>query len=611
MTSKLTSRDLCRVAIRAVRMSWAADPQGVLTVAGLQLTTAVGLAGALLLLRDMIDDVMPLAGRGGAGADLTTLVSGLVALIVLGTAGGILLTLSGMRQQILTDRVDRHVISLVLRTAAHTELGEFEDPDFHDRLQRAVHAARHKPAMVIMMLVTMMQAALTVLAVAGVFITIAWWLLPLATLTALPLFKAAKDERDARYAMHYSLAENHRRRQYFEQLLTGRDEAKEIRALNLGATLHARWDSEYARELTSMISLIRTHAGREIVARLVSSALIVGGIATVWALVDTGRVSLAGASTGLVGLWLLSTRMTMASRMLNDMGQSLYFLKDLHDFAAAATVPPPRPAEPALPFRTLRARDLTFTYPGVDQPTLHGIDISLHQDEIIALVGTNGSGKTTLAKILAGLYAPTGGRLDRDGRPANDMHQLRHGCAVVFQDFIRYKLTAHDNIAFGRVEDQIHDSRIRCAAESAGVAALVEGLPDGYDTVLGREFTNGTDLSGGQWQKLAIARAFYRNAPFIILDEPTAALDPQAEADLFARIRQLFAGRTVLLISHRFSSVRSADRIYVLDAGRIIEQGTHAELMRTQGRYADLFLTQAAGYLDGNHLVDEVSGDLG
>ncbi|WP_329101304.1 ABC transporter ATP-binding protein/permease [Micromonospora sp. NBC_01699] len=598
MTPRLTLRDMCRAATRAVRMSWAADRRGVLTVVGLQLTTAVGLAGALLLLRGMVDDVMPLAGRGGAEADPSTLASGLVALIALGAAGGILQTLSKMRQQILTDRVDRHVISLVLRTAAHTELWEFEDPDFHDRLQRAVHAARHKPAMVIIMLVTMMQAALTVLAVAGVFITIAWWLLPLATLTALPLFKAAKDERDAIYTMHHSLAENHRRRQYFEQLLTGRDEAKEIRALDLGATLHTRWDNEYAQELTGMVRLIRTHAGREILARLVSSALIVGVITTVWALVDAGAVSLAGASTGLVGLWLLSTRMAMASHMLNDMGQSLYFLKDLHDFAAPATAPPPRPAEPVRPFRTLRARDLTFAYPGTDQRTLHGIDISLHEGEIIALVGVNGSGKTTLAKILAGLYAPTGGSLDHDGRPATDLHQLRHGCAVVFQDFVRYKVTAYDNIAFGRVEDQPHDSRTRCAAESAGVAALVEGLPDGYDTVLGREFTNGTDLSGGQWQKLAIARAFYRDSPFIILDEPTAALDPQAEADLFARIRQLFAGRTVLLISHRFSSVRSADRIYVLDAGRIIEHGTHTQLMRAQGRYADLFLTQAAGYLD-------------
>ncbi|MGV9778963.1 ABC transporter ATP-binding protein [Streptosporangium sp. NPDC003464] len=598
VTPRLTVRDMCGAAVHAVRMSWAADRRGVLTVVGLQLTTAVGLAGALLLLRGMVDDVMTLADGDGAGIDLWRLVSGLMVLVALGAAGGILQTLSGMRQQILTDRVDRHVISLVLRTAAHTELLEFEDPDFHDRLQRAVHASRREPAKVVMMLVAMLQAALTVLAIAGLFVTIAWWLLPLATLSALPLFKAAKDRRNAVYTMQHSLAENHRRRQYLEQLLTCRDEAKEIRALNLGATLHTRWDSEYAQELNGMARLIRTYAGREIRAKLLSSALIAGVIASVWALVNAGMVSLAAASTGLAGLWLLSSRMGMASQMLNDVGQSLYFLKDLHNFAAAAVEPLPGLAEPVRPFKTLRARDLTFTYPGADRPTLYGIDISLRQGEIIALVGANGSGKTTLAKLLAGLYAPTGGTLLRDGRAATDLHRLRHGCAVVFQDFVRYKLTAHDNIAFGRVDDQLHHSRIRHAAESAGVATLLESLPDGYHTVLGREFTDGTDLSGGQWQKLAIARAFYRDAPFVILDEPTAALDPQAEADLFAHIRHLFAGRTVLLISHRFSSVRSADRIYVLDSGRVIEHGTHTQLMRAQGRYADLFLTQAAGYLD-------------
>ncbi|WP_212746155.1 ABC transporter ATP-binding protein [Nonomuraea sp. KC401] len=524
-------------------------------------------------------------------------MSGLAVLVALGAAGGILQTLNGMRQQILTDRVDRHVISLVLRAAAHTELSKFEDPDFHDRLQRAVHASRREPAKVVMMLVAMLQAALTVLAMAGVFLTMAWWLLPFAALSALPLFKAAKDRRNAVYAMHHSLAENHRRRGYLEQLLTRRDEAKEIRALNLGSTLHARWDAEYVEELNGMARLIRTYAWREIRAKLLSTALIVGVISSVWAMVTAGIVSPAAASAGLAGLWLLSSRLEVAGQMLNNVGQSLYFLKDLRTFTAEAVEPLAGPAEPVRPFRTLHARGLTFTYPGADRPTLHGVDITLHQGEIIALVGANGSGKTTLAKLLAGLYAPTGGTLVRDGRPATDLYQLRHGCAVVFQDFVRYKLTANDNIAFGRVGSRPDPSRIRDAAESAGAARLLEGLPDGYHTILGREFTDGTDLSGGQWQRLAIARAFYRDAPLIILDEPTAALDPQAEADLYASIRQLFAGRTVLLISHRFSTVRSADRIYVLDCGRVIEHGTHAQLMRTRGRYADLFLIQAAGYL--------------
>jgi ATP-binding cassette subfamily B protein len=220
----------------------------------------------------------------------------------------------------------------------------------------------------------------------------------------------------------------------------------------------------------------------------------------------------------------------------------------------------------------------------------------------VALVGENGSGKTTLAKLLAGLYRPTTGTITWDGVDINGVNaaELRTAIAAIFQDFLHFHLRARDNVGLGRVDfiDDLDD--IQKAAQHADADAFLSTLPNGYETVLG-EFEGGSDLSIGQWQRVALARAFFRQAPFVILDEPTAALDPRAEHELFERIRALLGGRTVLLISHRFSSVRNADRIYVLQSGRVTEAGTHEELMERQGHYAELFQLQAAAYLAGRH----------
>jgi ATP-binding cassette, subfamily B, bacterial len=239
---------------------------------------------------------------------------------------------------------------------------------------------------------------------------------------------------------------------------------------------------------------------------------------------------------------------------------------------------------------------------------LREVCLDLRAGEEVALVGENGSGKTTLAKLLAGLYRPDSGTICWDDTDIStvDPDSLRTRIAVIFQDFERFHLTAAENIGLGRVEAIDDPAGIRGAAEQAGADAFIQRLPDGYDTMLGPEFTRalvgpkdrGTDLSVGQWQRMALARAFYRRTPMVILDEPTAALDPRAEAELFDRIRSLLTGRSVLFISHRFSSVRSADRIYVLDAGRVVESGSHQELMATEGLYAELFTLQAAAYLE-------------
>jgi ATP-binding cassette subfamily B protein len=246
----------------------------------------------------------------------------------------------------------------------------------------------------------------------------------------------------------------------------------------------------------------------------------------------------------------------------------------------------------------VRAQDVTFSYEGSRGPALRGVSLEIAPGEIVALVGENGSGKTTLAKVLAGLYVPQEGRVTLNGADtaSTDRVQLHRSVAVIFQDFMRYALTARENIGVGCTERLADEEAVRRAARMAGTHDELARLPKGYDTTLGPTFAGGTDLSLGQWQRVALARALFRDAPFVILDEPTAALDARAEHELFVGMRRLLAGRSVLLISHRFPSVRMADRIHVMHGGKIVESGTHDELLAREGRYAELFTLQAAPY---------------
>src|SRR5919197_375849 len=323
-------------------------------------------------------------------------------------------------------------------------------------------------------------------------------------------------------------------------------------------------------------------------------------LAVLVALALGGHLSVAAAAAAGAAMILFGQRVSsggMASQMLLE---SAMFLEDYLTFAAMAPAPGPQvvPGPPRVAAAPIAADEVWFSYPGSDRPALRGASLRIGRGEVVALVGANGSGKTTLAKLMAGLYVPERGRVLLHGADTAtaDRTLLRRDVAVVFQDFLRYWLAVRDNIAMGRHERFGDDDWVVRSARRAGAHGELSALADGYDTRLGPVFAGGVDLSVGQWQKIAIARLFFRDAPFVILDEPTAALDARAEHELFARIDELLDGRAVLLISHRFSTVREADRIYVLDRGEVIEEGSHEELMALGGTYAEMFTLQAAAY---------------
>jgi ATP-binding cassette subfamily B protein len=440
------------------------------------------------------------------------------------------------------------------------------------------------------------------------------------------------------------------KRGYVLSLLTNREMAKEIRAFGLGHYLRDVYERLSDERIARLRQHLRHRAGLSIAGSV--GQAVAGGftfMVLAW-LITTGRISLAAAGAAAMATFQLGGQLFGIVSAGGQLYESSLFVEDLEAFLAL--LPALKARRPTVPapegFRTITVRNVDFTYPTTPAPkplqtgsdgqrswlrpmgrgmkmmgfppgmlffgakaggadgegplrphALRDVSLEINRGEVVALVGENGSGKTTLAKMICGLYTPDTGSVRWDGTDVAtvDPDQLREQVTVIFQDFVRYWLTARENIGIGRVSRMSDQEAIRAAARHAGADRFIDAWPEAYDTIMGPIFEGGKDLSVGQWQRMALARAFFRDAPLVILDEPTASLDARAEAELFQRIRTLFEGRSVLLISHRFSSVRSADRIYVMKEGQVVEHGSHEQLMALNGLYAELFNLQAAAYL--------------
>lgn len=594
---KRSLRRLPGLITESLKLVWSSGPREFLATAGLQILNGLALVIQLLLVQRLLGDI--LAGqRRGAGFRPVV-----IDLAILG--GAFLVTsfsssIQNELQRILSELVNRQTAARVLDVAIAAPLAAFETPDFHDRLARADMGAGMRPFQITQSLVGMVGAAAGVIGILVALFLLQPVLIILLLLALVPTWLIAVVGSRAFYEFSFGMTPNDRRRAYVRWTMTRRDSAKEVIAFGLGPFLRRMWERLYAERIAELRKLVRRRVLMALVGSLATALLTVGPVAVLAYLVVRGRMSLPQALAGATAMILLRPSLGGLVFSAAQLYESSLFLEDYAGFLrlkpALDATPASRPAP--VGFRRLAVEGVTFSYPSGTRPAVHNVSLEIAQGEVVALVGENGSGKTTLAKLLCGLYSPQSGRILWDGQDIAtlDHSDLRRSIAIIFQDFVQYMMLAGQNIGVGRHERFDDREGIRQAALQSGADPFLTGLPRGYDTLLGPEWEGGSELSAGQWQRVALARAFFRDAPFIILDEPTAALDARSEHELFESIRTLTRGRSVLLISHRFSTVRSADRIYVLREGEIVERGTHAELMTERGLYADLFTLQASPY---------------
>jgi ATP-binding cassette subfamily B protein len=589
-------RYMPRLLMGALRLVWAAAPSQLVLNVALQALGSAALALQVLVGKELLTKLL----ADNTSKDFSSAVPSIVLLAVVMAVASVTAVVRNELQRLLSEMVSRSAMQQVVDAACRADLARFEDPTFHDRLQRAIVNASIRPLQMTVGLLSVGGSALGVLAIGAVLLTIEPLFFLLGAVAAIPLMFSSLRVGRALYRFAVEQTPTDRERTYIQTLLVEKDPAKEIRAYELGGFLRARFASLYERRIQALRRLVRRRTAQGAAGGLLTAIVSGGVLGLLIFFVSDGRVSLAGAGAAAAALILLGTQMQSLAAGMGQLYESALFIQDFNNFVhfapgtsqfAGSAPPPPHLGD-------LRVRDLTFTYPSRQKPSLSDINIEIKAGQVVALVGENGSGKTTLAKLLAGLYLPQEGHITwgETDLTTMDINLVRGRVAVLFQDFVHYFLSVRDNISMGRWERAADQAAVREAANRSGAQSFVEDLPHGYDTYLGPQFFGGSDLSGGQWQRVALARAFFRDAEIVILDEPTAALDPRAEAALFSAVRQLFSGRSVVLISHRFATVRLADHIYVLDQGRMVEHGDHAKLMAGNGLYAELFTLQASAF---------------
>src|SRR5688572_4244641 len=589
-------RSLPRLARSAMRLSRDASPRLFYLSAAAQILIAVLLAAQVLLGKIALQEILEADASGGSVSDALPALVGLVAAGALGSFAGTFQTLA---QRLLGESVRQTTLDDTLEVTTSVELETFESPEFFDDLQRVQTNALIQPLTMSQGLIATFGGILGVVGLTAALLVIEPLIVPILLVSALPLWLVSRATGRLEFNFNFAQTPGHRLRFYLVETLIGRQDAKEVRAFGLGPVLRRRWADSYAVYMGDL----RTHVRRRLLLALggTLATVVVTSAAfalLIWFVLDD-RIGLAEAGAAVLGIRLLGARIEQVFKGVTGLFESSMFLDDFNRFLARRPAREPgAPARTPGPFRELVVDDVHFTYPNSHVEALKGISMRIGPGEVIALVGENGSGKTTLAKLLGTLFTPTQGRVLWGGEDVRilDRDEVRRQVGIIFQDFVRYQLTARENIGYGRPEAVDDVEGITAAARQAGADAFLERLPEGYETFLGKEFTGGYDLSLGQWQRIALARAFFREARLLVLDEPTASLDARSEHELFEYVQALAQGRSVLLISHRFSTVKSADRIYVLHQGEIVEEGSHDELVAQGGRYAELFGLQAAAY---------------
>jgi len=587
-----------RYSRRAVRLVWSTNRTLLAALAGLTLVAGLLPAGVAFIGAQIVDAVVAarnLPADGIARVLRLVFMEGLLVAALAGTQRGLSLCQSLLRAQL-----GQRVNVMILEKALTLELSQFEDSEFYDKLTRARREASSRPLSLVMRTFGLTQNAISLLSFAALLVRFSPWTVLILLLAGLPAFIAETKFSGDAFRLFRWRSPEARMQSYLEAVLAREDHAKEVKLFGLGPRLLQRYRDIFARLYREDRALSIRRDGWGFALGLVATATLYG--AYVWIALSTVR----GAITlGQMTMYLLLFRQGQSAvsailAAIGGMYEDNLYLSTLYEYLempvasleGAAVYGPDRADG-------VRFEHVNFTYPGAGEPALIDINLHLPPGSSLALVGENGSGKTTLIKLLTRLYRPDSGRVLLDGLSLAEWNDeaLKARIGVIFQDFTRYQMLVGENVGAGDERYFEDEARWRQAATKGQAADFIDRLPGGYQTQLGKWFKDGQELSGGQWQKIALARAFMRTgADVLVLDEPTAAMDARAEAEIFEHFRSLARERITILISHRFSTVRMADQIAVLDRGRIIEQGSHEALMALGGHYAHLFSLQARGY---------------
>ncbi|HRP48108.1 MAG TPA: ABC transporter ATP-binding protein [Trueperaceae bacterium] len=600
-----------------------ASPSSMAGMVALSALQALMPAASLWVSKLLLDAVAAaIAGTLGSASEALSRMLGLLLLQVsLVAATSVIGTLQGAIRELLGDALQNRISRLILAKAGELELAQFEDPTSYDALQNAYREVGTRPLGVFTQVVTLGQSLLTLGSISALMIQLGWAVVPLVLVASVPSVITSSRFGTEGYRMFRRFATDARRQNYLGQLLTNDQAVKEIRLFDFGGYLMDRWQEYYLKFRRQLVSLIRRRSGWGLAASFFSTAMVGSATYLVLRRAAAGLLTVGDFGMFIQGISQLQSQFSNLLSGFSGIYQNLLYMRNLFEFLELPTTDLTAGETWSGPITEIELKDVSFRYPLTDADVLHGVSFTVKRGETLALVGENGAGKSTIVKLMTALYRPTRGTILVNGQDAARFSaaSLRTEMSTVFQDFGQYQMTVRENIAIGKVADGMPsqgaggreaglDAAVHAASVRAGADEFIGHLPDGYDNMLGRWFEGGRQLSGGQWQRIALARLYYRGGSVLIFDEPTSALDADAEFEVIETLRAQARTRIAVVVSHRFSTVRLAERIVVLTGGRVTERGTHEELIELNGKYARMFNRQARGYLEGYAEAAEVAG---